>query len=100
VGYGLPLPFHFIGGKDVADISGNFANVFNPASGEITAKVAMADAPERNSAENAVATLAIQTASAVFCPMNPPTPNGNSARTVPAKVERSMKIPDRPSDCV
>ena len=29
---------HFVGGKHVAGTSGNFGNLFNPASGEITAK--------------------------------------------------------------
>src|ERR1700733_15362195 len=37
---------HFIGGKQVAGTSGKFGDVFNPASGEVTAKVAMADASE------------------------------------------------------
>src|ERR1700728_890979 len=37
---------HFIGGKHVAGTSGKFGDVFTPASGEITAKVAMADAAE------------------------------------------------------
>ena len=37
---------HFIGGKPVAGTSGKFGDVFNPASGEVSAKVAMADASE------------------------------------------------------
>jgi malonate-semialdehyde dehydrogenase (acetylating) / methylmalonate-semialdehyde dehydrogenase len=37
---------HFIGGKLVAGTSGNFGDVFNPAAGEVTAKVALADASE------------------------------------------------------
>src|SRR5271169_6786775 len=37
---------HFIAGKPVAGTSGRFGDVFNPASGDITAKVAMADASE------------------------------------------------------
>ena len=37
---------HFIGGKLVAGISGKFGDVFNPASGEITARVALANAAE------------------------------------------------------
>src|SRR5471030_668536 len=37
---------HFIGGKHVAGTSGNFGDVFNPASGEVTAKVSMANASE------------------------------------------------------
>src|SRR6202041_1252676 len=37
---------HFIGGKHVAGTSGKFGDVFNPASGEGTGKVAMADTSE------------------------------------------------------
>jgi malonate-semialdehyde dehydrogenase (acetylating)/methylmalonate-semialdehyde dehydrogenase len=37
---------HFIGGKDVAGTSGVFGDVFNPASGEVQARVALADAAE------------------------------------------------------
>ena len=37
---------HFIGGKLVAGTTGKFADVFNPASGEITARVSLADARE------------------------------------------------------
>ena len=37
---------HFIGGKPVAGTSGKFGDVFNPASGETTGKVAMANAGE------------------------------------------------------
>ncbi|HQT76621.1 MAG: methylmalonate-semialdehyde dehydrogenase (CoA acylating) [Rhodospirillales bacterium 20-64-7] len=37
---------HFIGGKHVAGTSGKFGDVFNPASGDVTGKVAMADASE------------------------------------------------------
>ena len=37
---------HFIGGKYVVGSSGKFGDVFNPASGEVTGKVAMADATE------------------------------------------------------
>ena len=37
---------HFIGGKHVAGTSGHSGDVFDPASGEITAKVAMANASE------------------------------------------------------
>src|SRR3981189_2488734 len=37
---------HFIGGKHIAGTSGNFGDVFDPASGEVTGKVAMADASE------------------------------------------------------
>ena len=37
---------HFIGGQSVAGTSGNYGDVFNPASGEITAKVALANAQE------------------------------------------------------
>jgi malonate-semialdehyde dehydrogenase (acetylating)/methylmalonate-semialdehyde dehydrogenase len=37
---------HFIGGKLVAGTSGKFGDVFNPASGEITGRVSLADARE------------------------------------------------------
>src|SRR6185437_11057914 len=46
---------HFIGGKLVAGASGTFGDVFDPASGEVTGKVAMANAAE---VEKAVATAA------------------------------------------
>src|SRR6185312_3214197 len=41
---------HFIGGKHVAGTSGKFGDVFNPASGEVSAKVALAGADEVNKA--------------------------------------------------
>ena len=34
---------HFIGGKPVAGTSGRFGDVFNPASGEVTGRVALAE---------------------------------------------------------
>ena len=37
---------HFIGGKHTAGTSGTFGDVYNPASGEVTAQVAMANASE------------------------------------------------------
>src|SRR5271169_1826723 len=37
---------HFIGGKAVAGGSGRFADVFNPATGEASARVALANAAE------------------------------------------------------
>ena len=37
---------HFINGKHVAGTSGTFGDVFNPASGEVTSKVAFADGRE------------------------------------------------------
>ena len=37
---------HFIGGRHIAGTSGNFGNVFDPASGEVTGRVAMANAAE------------------------------------------------------
>ena len=37
---------HYISGRLVAGTSGTFGDVFNPASGEITGKVALADARE------------------------------------------------------
>ncbi|HVC60317.1 MAG TPA: CoA-acylating methylmalonate-semialdehyde dehydrogenase [Acetobacteraceae bacterium] len=41
---------HFIGGKHAAGTSGRFGDVFNPASGELSARVALADAGEVNKA--------------------------------------------------
>ncbi|MGB7285975.1 MAG: aldehyde dehydrogenase family protein, partial [Salaquimonas sp.] len=41
---------HFIGGKHVAGTSGREADVFNPATGEVQAKVALASASELNAA--------------------------------------------------
>src|SRR4051794_544342 len=46
---------HFIGGKMVAGTSGTFGDVFNPASGEVTGKVAMANAAEVDKAAAAAA---------------------------------------------
>ncbi len=46
---------HFIGGKPVAGTSGRTADVFNPASGEVTGKVALADSAEVNAAVQAAA---------------------------------------------
>ena len=46
---------HFIAGKRVAGSSGRFGEVFNPASGEISGRVALADASE---VDNAVAAAA------------------------------------------
>jgi malonate-semialdehyde dehydrogenase (acetylating)/methylmalonate-semialdehyde dehydrogenase len=46
---------HFIGGKPVAGTSGKFGDVFNPAAGEVTARVALADATEVNKAVAAAA---------------------------------------------
>ena len=45
---------HFIGGKRVAGRSGRFADVFNPSTGAVQARVALADASElREAVENA-----------------------------------------------
>ena len=41
---------HFIGGKPVAGTSGNYGDVYNPASGEVIAKVALASAAEVDAA--------------------------------------------------
>ncbi len=41
---------HFIGGKHVAGSSGKFGDVFDPASGEVTGRVALADAREVSAA--------------------------------------------------
>ncbi len=46
---------HFIGGKPVAGTSGKFGDVFNPASGELAARVALAGAEEVNKAVAAAA---------------------------------------------
>jgi malonate-semialdehyde dehydrogenase (acetylating)/methylmalonate-semialdehyde dehydrogenase len=47
---------HFIGGKRVAGKSGRFGDIFNPNTGEVAAKVALASAAEvRAAAENAKA---------------------------------------------
>ncbi|MFN0264990.1 CoA-acylating methylmalonate-semialdehyde dehydrogenase [Tepidamorphus sp. 3E244] len=47
---------HFIGGERVAGKSGRFADVFNPATGEVQAKVALATKAEvRAAVENAAA---------------------------------------------
>ncbi|TDQ84466.1 malonate-semialdehyde dehydrogenase (acetylating)/methylmalonate-semialdehyde dehydrogenase [Dongia mobilis] len=47
---------HFIGGKEVAGTSGRFADVFNPATGEVQAKVALATDAEVDAAvKNAAA---------------------------------------------
>ena len=47
---------HFIGGKHVVGTSGRTSDVFNPATGEVEAKVALASADELNAAiENAKA---------------------------------------------
>ncbi len=46
---------HFIGGKHVAGTSGKFGDVFNPASGELSARVALAGAEEVNKAVAAAA---------------------------------------------
>lgn len=41
---------HFIGGKEVAGTSGRSADVFNPATGEVQAKVALASKSELDDA--------------------------------------------------
>ena len=47
---------HFIGGKEVKGTSGRFADVFEPMTGEVQAKVALASKAEMRAAvENAVA---------------------------------------------
>jgi malonate-semialdehyde dehydrogenase (acetylating)/methylmalonate-semialdehyde dehydrogenase len=47
---------HFIGGKHVTGTSGRFADVFNPKTGEVAAKVALASTAElRAAVENAKA---------------------------------------------
>jgi malonate-semialdehyde dehydrogenase (acetylating)/methylmalonate-semialdehyde dehydrogenase len=46
---------HFIGGRQVAGSSGRLGDVFNPASGELSAKVALANAAEVDKAVAAAA---------------------------------------------
>ncbi len=46
---------HFIGGRPVAGESGRFADVFNPASGEVSGRVALAGAAEIDRAAAAAA---------------------------------------------
>lgn len=46
---------HFIGGRQVAGASGRFGDVFNPASGELSAKVALANTAEVDKAVAAAA---------------------------------------------
>ena len=41
---------HFIGGKEVKGSSGRFADVFNPNTGEVQAKVALANRSEMQQA--------------------------------------------------
>jgi malonate-semialdehyde dehydrogenase (acetylating)/methylmalonate-semialdehyde dehydrogenase len=41
---------HWINGKRVAGTSGRFADVFNPATGEVQAKLALASRAERDEA--------------------------------------------------
>ena len=41
---------HFIGGKNVAGTSGRFADVYEPNTGEVQAKVALASTEELNAA--------------------------------------------------
>ncbi|HVJ42120.1 MAG TPA: CoA-acylating methylmalonate-semialdehyde dehydrogenase [Dongiaceae bacterium] len=55
---------HFIGGKEVAGTSGRFSDVFNPATGEVQAKVALASKAELDAAVT-VAAEAFKTWSAV-----------------------------------
>ncbi|WP_119308078.1 CoA-acylating methylmalonate-semialdehyde dehydrogenase [Cohaesibacter haloalkalitolerans] len=46
---------HYINGKHVSGTSGRFADIYNPATGEIQAKVALATVEELNSAVEAAA---------------------------------------------
>ena len=46
---------HFVGGKEVKGSSGRFADVFNPNTGEVQAKVALA---KRSEMEQAIANAA------------------------------------------
>jgi len=51
---------HFIGGKRVAGTSGRFADVFNPATGEVQAKLALASTAELDAAVAAAAAAQIE----------------------------------------
>jgi len=55
---------HFIGGKEVAGTSGRFSDVFNPATGEVQAKLALASKAELDNAVK-VAAEAFKTWSAI-----------------------------------
>jgi malonate-semialdehyde dehydrogenase (acetylating)/methylmalonate-semialdehyde dehydrogenase len=55
---------HFIGGKEVAGTSGRFSDVFNPATGEVQAKLALASKAELDNAAK-VAAEAFKTWSAI-----------------------------------
>ena len=55
---------HFVGGKEVAGTSNRFSDVFNPATGEVQAKVALASKSELDAAVK-VAAEAFKTWSAV-----------------------------------
>ncbi|HVJ31741.1 MAG TPA: CoA-acylating methylmalonate-semialdehyde dehydrogenase [Terriglobia bacterium] len=55
---------HYVGGKEVAGTSGRFSDVFNPATGEVQAKVALASKAELDAAVK-VAAEAFKTWSAV-----------------------------------
>ena len=47
---------HFIGGKHVAGTSGRFADIYNPNTGEVQARVALANGADlRAAVENAKA---------------------------------------------
>ena len=46
---------HFIGGQHVKGTSGRFADVYNPATGEVQAKVALASAAEVDAAVQSAA---------------------------------------------
>ena len=45
---------HFIGGKEVKGTSGRTADVFEPMTGDVQAKVALASRAERNCAATAL----------------------------------------------
>lgn len=49
-GLGVKELSHFIGGKTVSGTSGRFDNVYNPAAGEVSARVPLADAVEVDAA--------------------------------------------------
>jgi malonate-semialdehyde dehydrogenase (acetylating) / methylmalonate-semialdehyde dehydrogenase len=58
---------HFVGGKEVKGASGRFGEVFNPNTGEVQAKVALAG---RSEVEHAIAIA--QAAQPAWAATNPP----------------------------
>ena len=66
---------HFIGGKTVAGTSGRFGDVFNPNTGEVQARVALAN---RREVEAAIANA--EAAQPAWAATKPQRPGGHSGR--------------------